>query len=78
MLGAPHISRRHAGFTVRQGLAEFTDYSSTGSYLKFGDADPFFVRRKPVVLSGRGAISLGVDMADAGDEMIWFSVESDA
>ncbi len=77
VLGAPHISRRHAGFTVRQGLAEFTDYSSTGSYLKFGDADPFFVRRKPVVLSGRGAISLGVDMADAGDEMIWFSVESD-
>lgn len=75
VLGSPHISRRHAAFTVRGGLAEFTDYSSTGSYLKFGEADPFYVRRKPVVLSGRGAISLGVDMADAREEMIWFAVE---
>lgn len=75
VLGSPHISRRHATITVRQGLAEFTDYSSTGSYLKFGEADPFYVRRKPVVLSGRGAISLGVDMADAREELIWFSVD---
>ena len=75
VLGAPHISRRHAAITVRQGLAEFTDYSSTGSYLKFGEAEPFYVRRKPVVLSGRGAISLGVDMGEAREEMIWFSVD---
>lgn len=77
VLGDPHVSRKHAGFTIRQGLVEFTDYSSTGSYVKFGDADPFYVRRKPVVLSGRGAISLGIDMGEAKGSLVWFDVAAD-
>lgn len=77
VMGAPHISRRHAAISVRQGLVEFIDYSSTGSFVKFGDADPFYIRRKPVVLSGVGAISLGIDMGEARESLIWFKVASD-
>lgn len=74
VMGAPHVSRRHAVISVRGGLVEFTDYSSTGSFLKFGDADPVYIRRKPVVLSGSGAISLGIDMGEAKGTLIWFDV----
>ena len=72
----PHVSRQHAAVSVRGGLVEFVDQSSTGSFLRFGEAEAVYVRRKPVVLSGQGAISLGVDFGTANGSTIEFEVSS--
>ena len=76
VISEPHVSRQHAAVSVRGGLVEFIDQSSTGSFLRFGDAETIYVRRKPVVLSGRGAISLGVDFGNANGSTINFEVSS--
>ena len=76
VISEPHVSRQHAAVSVRGGLVEFIDQSSTGSFLRFGEAETIYVRRKHVVLSGRGAISLGVDFGNANGSTIEFEVTS--
>lgn len=56
------ISRVHAEINVSEGLVEFTDRSSTGSYLTVEGLKEVFLRRRTVALSGKGAISLGMPL----------------
>lgn len=53
------VSRKHATVVLSNGLVEFSDHSSAGSYIRMGSAQEFSVFRRSVVLTGDGSISLG-------------------
>lgn len=54
----PSVSRQHATITMTNGLVEFADHSSAGSYVMAPSGEEFAVFRKTVALSGNGDISL--------------------
>lgn len=68
------VSRQHGSFVVRHGLVEFRDRSSSGSYIRLGDNDAFFVRRQNVVLSGTGIVGLGAPVDAPGASLVRFEV----
>lgn len=70
----PWISRRHAVFVVRDGLATLTDRSTYGSFLSQGGAVELRVRRTSVTLSGAGSIALGTAHDQPGAECIEYAV----
>lgn len=53
------VSRKHAALSLRRGLLEFTDHSSTGSVLKISGGEEFNVHRRTTMLNGDGVIYLG-------------------
>ncbi len=58
------VSRQHAKLSVTRGLVEFTDHSSTGSFVISGDQSEIEICRQSIVLSGAGSISLGIPHAE--------------
>lgn len=56
---APSVSRQHATVSVSNGLVEFTDHSSAGSFVLLGTGEEMPVFRRAVVLNGAGSIALG-------------------
>ena len=53
------VSRKHGAVSVRRGELEFTDHSSTGSVLLYGDGTETIVHRRATLLHGNGLIYLG-------------------
>ncbi len=74
-LDDPWVSRKHASFVVRPGVVEYADRSSTGSYIRLGDGEEFFLRRQTTLLSGTGSISPGKPAGDKDARSLSFAVE---
>lgn len=72
---APWVSRSHATISVANGLVEFRDHSSGGSFLIAPDGRETLVRRSAITLSGLGTIAFGAPARDAGNAVIGFAVE---
>jgi hypothetical protein len=72
----PFVSRRHGTIAVARGLVEFTDHSSTGSFVVAGDGREYELFRRTMVLSGEGAISLGEAGGGNGAATFRFFVET--
>ncbi|MBF9033869.1 FHA domain-containing protein [Rhodobacterales bacterium HKCCE2091] len=60
----PTVSRQHATVTISNGLVEYADHSSAGSYVTTSTSGELPVFRRVVVLSGTGTVSLGGRMGD--------------
>ena len=75
VVGAAWVSRSHATVSIRQGLAEYSDHSSTGSHLLAADGTPQSISRQTVALSGRGTILLGFPEERADCPPIRFEVD---
>ncbi len=74
----PFVSRRHATVGVARGLVEFTDHSSTGSFVDAGDGRGYELCRRTMVLSGEGTIALGEPGCGHGAATLRFVVEAEA
>lgn len=70
----PSVSRKHATITVGNGLLEFNDHSSYGSYVITPDGEEFKVFRRQVVLTGAGQISLARPGAEGDGPQLRFEV----
>lgn len=70
----PWISRRHAVFLVRDGLAMLSDRSTFGSFLSQEGAVELRVRRTSVTLSGSGSIALGTSHDQPNAECVDYAV----
>ena len=68
------ISRRHGSVVVRRGLVEYRDRSSTGSYIRVGDGDEYYVHRQTVLLTTSGTIAPGRSADAPLARLIRFSV----
>lgn len=66
------VSRRHAQAVLRGGVLEYTDKSTTGSYIRLAGGEDVFVRRQALALTGSGLISPGMPVEDAGESVIEF------
>ncbi|TMV04210.1 FHA domain-containing protein [Ruegeria sediminis] len=72
---APWVSRRHATVSVANGIVEFRDHSTLGSYLSLAQAPEFQILRASVTLIGSGRISLGAPLLNASDAVVRFEVQ---
>jgi len=70
-----NVSRHHARIFLRQGKFVIADESANGTYLRVPHRAEIYLHREEFVLLGRGSISLGQSLAEAGDEAILFEVE---
>ena len=59
---------------VRRGLVEYRDRSSTGSYIRVGDGDEYYVHRQTVLLTTSGTIAPGRSADAPLARLIRFSV----
>lgn len=66
----PCVSREHATINVRRGRVLLTDLSSTGTWVKAGDAEPLLLKRDVMQLSGDGIISPGLRPHDDAPTLI--------
>lgn len=72
----PRVSRLHARVQWRQGVCEYSDVSSYGSWVRFeGSAQPVALRRDSCLLHGRGEIALGVGFSDASAPLLRFELQ---
>lgn len=58
-INVPTVSREHGTISFHNGLVEYADHSSAGSYIQIGGNEEFSVFRRSVVINGEGSISLG-------------------
>lgn len=65
----PHVSREHASVTMRDGKATLTDRSSYGTWVG-AETGEILLRRESTILFGKGIVSLGEKIADAGNMII--------
>lgn len=77
LIQRPWVSRRHATVSVRHGKIEFSDRSSSGTYVSLPGGHELFLRRESVVLTGAGAISPSVRPTEAEAEVIQYRVVQD-
>lgn len=75
-VAGPSVSRKHATVVLSNGLVEFADHSSAGSFIKMGAAQEFSAFRRSVVLTGEGSISLGGPHHDEISPVIHFRIAS--
>lgn len=68
------VSREHAMLRFRDGKFLFIDQSTNGSYVTIKDEKNLFVHRDEIRLIGEGCISLGQEIAEGSDNLIYFSV----
>ena len=68
------ISRRHGIVNVRRGLVEYRDVSSTGSYIRIGDGDEYYLNRQTVLLSTSGTIAPGRSSDAPHAQLIHFEI----
>lgn len=69
-------SRQHVRIELRRDKFVLIDQSTNGTYVQQGDANPAYVRRDEMVLTGTGFISLGRAMDNEPQALIRFSLES--
>ena len=74
LIQQPWVSRRHGTVSVRHGRIEFSDRSSSGTYVSMPDGHELFLRRESVALTGMGAISPAVRPTEAEAEVIRYRV----
>ena len=71
---AEWVSRSHASLECRRGLWVFTDRSTNGSFVRFGDEPELRVHRNELPLRQAGCISLGQSVEVAGADLLLFEV----
>ena len=72
------ISRRHGIVNVRRGLVEYRDVSSTGSFIRVGDGDEYYLNRQTVLLSTSGTIAPGLSSVAPQARLIHFEIHRQA
>ncbi|MFV0359813.1 FHA domain-containing protein [Tropicimonas sp.] len=77
VVSEPWVSRAHATISVANGLVEFRDHSTGGSFLTLSDGSETVVRRSSATLVGSGEISLGAPQGQAGPAVLSFTVAKD-
>lgn len=73
-IAQPWVSRRHASFLIRDGLALLTDRSTYGSFLSQPGSPELRVRRTSVTLTGAGSLSLGIGHDQPEAQTVTFEV----
>ncbi|MEX8504997.1 adenylate/guanylate cyclase domain-containing protein [Leptothrix ochracea] len=69
------VSRIHARIEWHSGNFQLTDFSSNGTFVRFGrQAEVVTLRRASCTLHGRGVISLGLNTSQAQTPMVSFEV----
>jgi hypothetical protein len=68
------VSRHHARIFLRQGKFVIADESSNGTYLRVQNRTEIHLHREEYILLGRGSVSFGKSVAEAGDDVISFEV----
>jgi class 3 adenylate cyclase len=72
------VSRRHARIEWIGGQCTLTDFSSNGTWVKFGrEAEPVILKRDNCVLHGQGVIGLGAAPEDMTTSVFSFQILSD-
>jgi class 3 adenylate cyclase len=72
------VSRRHARIEWVGGQCTLTDFSSNGTWVRFGrEAEPVILKRDNCVLHGYGVIGLGAAPEDTTASSIGFHILSD-
>ncbi|MDR0563967.1 MAG: adenylate/guanylate cyclase domain-containing protein [Azoarcus sp.] len=72
------VSRRHARIEWVAGQCALTDFSSNGTWVKFGrDTRPVILKRDNCVLHGQGIIGLGAAPGDFSSATIVFQILSE-
>ena len=76
IINDPRISRRHARIEWIAGQCELTDFSSNGTWVRFGDnpSTPITLRRDTCTLYGKGEIGFGTTPTDFTASTISFHV----
>lgn len=75
VLGGGNVSRQHGSFLYERGRFHYRDESRNGTYLVFAGKE-MYVCDSRIALSGAGAISPGVPLAEQRGEILRFSCES--
>jgi class 3 adenylate cyclase len=68
-------SRIHAQIEYRRGKIVLTDVSTNGTYVRTSDNRVLHVHREELILSGKGAISLGKPSFEDSEELIYFKCD---
>ncbi|MCG6118352.1 MAG: adenylate/guanylate cyclase domain-containing protein [Aquimonas sp.] len=71
---AEWVSRNHASLECRRGLWVFTDRSTNGSFVRFGEEPELRVHRNELPLRQSGCISLGQSTSVGGADLLRFEV----
>jgi class 3 adenylate cyclase len=72
------VSRRHARIEWIGGQCTLTDFSSNGTWVKFGrEAEPVILKRDNCVLHGQGTVGLGSAPEDFTSAAFSFQIVSD-
>ena len=72
------VSRRHARIEWVGGQCTLTDFSSNGTWVKFGrEAEPVILKRDSCVLHGQGIIGLGTSPGDLTSVTFSFQIVSE-
>jgi class 3 adenylate cyclase len=72
------VSRRHARIEWTGGQCTLTDFSSNGTWVKFGhETRPVILKRDNCVLHGQGTVGLGVMPEDSATVSFDFQIISD-
>jgi class 3 adenylate cyclase len=72
MIEAEWVSRYHALIEYKRGYFAFSDRSTNGSYVKFGEDEELRVHRDEVRLRRSGIISLGQTVELNPDHLLYF------
>ncbi len=67
-------SREHCHIEFRRGKYVLIDHSTNGTYVCSQEQEPIYLRREELPLVGKGEISLGQPVAQAGDWLLHFQV----
>lgn len=76
VVAAPRASRQHARIEVRNGKFVLVDLSSNGTFVLPSGADLVLLKREDYVLSGRGLIGLGNEVAGPGPDVLAYECVS--
>ena len=68
-------SRQHVRIELRRDRFVLIDQSTNGTYVQFEGAEPVYVRRDELVLTGTGVISLGRALDNDPQELIRFQLD---
>lgn len=72
-IDSPQASRAHAKLISRRGKVVLVDQSTNGTYVKIVHGEEIFLHMEELLLSERGAISLGLPVSKNEDHLIHFA-----
>ncbi len=70
---APRASRQHARIEMRNGKFVLVDQSSNGTFVQPAGADRVLLKREEYVLSGKGLIGFGDEVAGPGPHVLAYT-----